>query len=193
MNIWTHGSLPSTATADPFYDDFGSNYTESDYITYNSTGSSTPSGFNGFIASGQSFMVNTVNGVNQTYTVEFRNNMRDKSNDNSQFFRTINDPRSEEKHRIWLDLVSDNQSTSRILLGYVEGATDGRDRMYDAITDNQAFYSLIENKAFVIQGRGLPFNDSDIIPLGFKSVSQWNYIIAIADLDGMFDQNNQTI
>lgn len=194
VNIWTHGSLPSTGTADPFYDDFGSNYTESDYITYNSSGSSSGAGtFNGYIAAGQSFMVNTVNGVNQTYTVEFRNNMRDKSYDNSQFFRTINTTRSEDKHRIWLDLVSDSQATSRILLGYIEGATTERDRMFDAITDNQAFYSLIGNKSFVIQGRGLPFNDSDIIPLGVKINAQGSHYIAIAETDGLFETEDQII
>ena len=191
VNIWTHGNLPSNVEVDPFYDNFGSNYTANDYITHNGTGTTSgPSGFNGEIAAGQSFMVNMLNGGTATQQIEFRNNMRDKAYDNSQFYRNDQD---EEKHRIWLDLVSENELTTRVLVGYVEGATQQRDRLYDAITDSQNFYSLIDNEKFVIQGRELPFNDSDAIPLGLNLSSQNNYTIGIAAIDGLFETENQTI
>ncbi|QRM88540.1 choice-of-anchor D domain-containing protein [Lacinutrix sp. WUR7] len=189
VNIWTHGNLPSNGTIDPFYDNFGSNYTANDYITHNGTGTTNgPSGFNGDIAAGQSFMVNMLNTSNDK--VEFKNDMRNKAYVNSDFFRN---EQVDEKHRIWLDLVSENASTTRILVGYVDHATQQRDRLYDAITDNQNFYSLIDNENFVIQGRALPFDDADSIPLGLHVPSQNNHTIAIAAIDGLFETENQTI
>ncbi|RBP34817.1 hypothetical protein DFR65_101717 [Oceanihabitans sediminis] len=190
VNIWTHGTLPSSAIPDPFYEDFVYNYTSNDYITYNGTGTTSgPSGFNGYIAAGQSFMVNMNNGPATTLPIEFRNNMRDKSYDNTQFYRNG----SIEKHRIWLDLAPENQPASRILVGYVENATQERDRLYDAITDTQNFYSLINNERFVIQGRALPFQDTDVVPIGVKIASPGNYTFAIAYVDGLFETENQNI
>ena len=84
-------------------------------------------------------------------TITFNNAMRSRDYDNSNFFRTSD---VNEKHRIWLDLASENGGVDRILLGYVNNATQERDRMYDAITSNkegfQNFYSIIEEKPFVI-------------------------------------------
>lgn len=191
VNIWTHGTLPSKAIPDPFYDNFGSNYTTNDYITHNGTGTTSgPSVFNGKIAAGQSFMVNMVNGPAVTQPIEFRNNMRNITHNNSQFYKT---KQPDEKHRIWLDLVSQNTETTRILIGYILNATFERDRVFDAITDNSNFYSLIVNENFVIQGRPLPFTDTDVIHLGVKITSQGNHIIAIAAIDGLFETGNQTI
>ncbi|HLV13656.1 MAG TPA: T9SS type A sorting domain-containing protein, partial [Xanthomarina sp.] len=190
VNIWTHGTLPSSAIPDPFYEDFVYNYTADDYITYNGTGTTNgPLGFNGNIASGQSFMVNMINGPAATQQIEFRNHMRDKSFDNSQFYRMG----GAEKHRIWLDLAPENRPATRILVGYVEHATQERDRLYDAITDTQGFYSLIQDERFVIQGRALPFVDTDVVPLGVTIASQGAYTIAIAAIDGIFETENQTI
>ncbi|WP_299225293.1 choice-of-anchor D domain-containing protein [uncultured Psychroserpens sp.] len=209
VNIWTHGVLPSSAIPDPFYEqNNGFNYDENDYITYNGTGTTSgPLGFNGFIAAGQSFMVNMVNGVaDNTQTATFTNSMRSRTYDNSQFYRSSSTSNNQnntivnqEKHRIWLDFASesDNSSTDRILLGYVPNATYERDRLYDAFDsfyeDEQSFYSLIENDYFVIQGRALPFNDNDVIPLGYHSTTSGNYTIAIHAVDGLFYTEDQEI
>ncbi len=192
VNLWTHGTLPNSGYSDPFYDDFGSNYTASDYITYNGLGSTAGIG-DLYIGAGQSFMVNMNDGPSAaSLPVEFKNDMRRKDFDNSQFYRNSN-TRNQNKHRIWLDFVSDVQPTNRILVGYAEAATNERDRMYDAITDNQAFYSLIGDKRFVIQGKGLPFNDYDVIPLGVKINAQGNHYIALAETDGLFEIGDQII
>jgi hypothetical protein len=101
-----------------------------------------------------------------------------------------------EKHRIWLDLISETQGTNRILVGYAENATMGRDRMYDAIADvqgSQGFYSTIDDKGFTIQGRALPFMNTDVIPLGMQLIVDGSYHIAIGALDGLFETENQTI
>ncbi|PNQ74929.1 hypothetical protein C1T31_01995 [Hanstruepera neustonica] len=197
VNLWTHGNPPSTAIGDPFYYDFGSNYTESDYLTYNGMGASSGPG-DLYIASGQSFMVNMLDTAPSGSNIVFNNSMRGVGHDNSQFYKSSSQTRTTnyrdlEKHRVWLDFVPENQPTNRILIGYAQNATQDRDRMFDAIADNLNFYSLIENNAFVIQGLGLPFNDSDVIPLGYKSHARGNYTIAIAAVDGMFDSTSQPI
>jgi hypothetical protein len=124
----------------------------------------------------------------------FSNTMRGVNHDNSQFYKLNKSQkdiefRNSEKHRIWLDLVSENQPLNRILVGYAQGATQDRDHMFDAIADNLNFYSLISDTEFVIQGRSLPFDDNDVIPIGFKSNAQGSYHIAIAVLDGIFESN----
>ncbi|WP_452219019.1 choice-of-anchor D domain-containing protein [Lacinutrix undariae] len=196
VNLWTHGNAPSEAVIDPFYADFGSNYTETDYIAYNATGAGNGPG-NIEIAAGQSFMVNILETVPTTSQIEFTNTMRHKNYDNSQFYRTSEiNYATAEKHRIWLDLISENQGTNRILVGYIDGATQERDRMYDAVassTGNQNLYSLINNTPFIIQGRDVNFNDTDVVPLGVELVNSGIYNIAIATVDGLFDTENQDI
>ena len=205
ISLWTHGSPPSSAISDPFYEsNNGFNYDPNDYITANATGTTSgPTGvvFNGFIASGQSFMVNTINGPQTTnLDISFTNAMRNKDYDNTNFFRTstltgFNDADiPEEKHRIWLDLISENYGVDRILIGYTANATIDRDRLYDAIStskgDIQNFYSIIDNTPFVIQGRGLPFTETDRIPIGIISAGTDNYTIQINAVDGLFESQD---
>ncbi|MBU2940931.1 T9SS sorting signal type C domain-containing protein [Lacinutrix sp. C3R15] len=193
INIWTHGTLPNASITDPYYYDFAANYDENDYLTYNSAGSSAgPSTFNGDIAAAQSFMVNMVDGAAASETVTFNNSLRDISLNNSEFYRTANT----EKHRIWLDLVPEDQPARRILVGYVENATMQVDRMYDAqseLDSNKNFYSVISNEAYKIQGRALPFVDTDVIPLGINATSASNYTIALFAVDGLFENSEQNI
>ena len=89
-------------------------------------------------------------------------------------------------------MVSPTNQTTRTLVAYVEGATEGKDRMFDALTDYksaQNFYSLIDDQIMTIQGRGLPFNQEDRVPLGVKIPSNGIYKIAIATVDGLFSSN----
>ena len=193
INIWTHGTLPSAAISDPFYNDYAYNYTSSDYITYNSSGASTgPDTFGGYIGAGQGFFVlmNNTN-VAATENVTFNNTMRSSAYDNAQFFRT-----SDEAGRIWLDLIASNGSTVRNLVAYVVGATNNRDRMFDAITSeklNFNLYSTIGNEIMKIQGRTLPFDQEDRVPMGIKVSQNGNYTIGIGAVDGFFTNGNQNI
>ena len=126
--------------------------------------------------------------------VVFNNSMRSKTFGNNQFFRSANII-SSEKSRIWLDFISPTQ-TNRILVGYSNEATNDVDRMYDAFTDykpSQNFYSLIDNNPYLIQGKALPFQETDTVPIGIKVPSNGNYSIAIATVDGLFANNGQTI
>lgn len=197
VRIWTHGNLPSTLFPNPFYNSFVYNYTANDYIVHNGTGTiSGPSGFNGYIAAGQGFFILMEDGpADATQYVTFNNSMRNKTYNNSQFYRNANtNLDSIEKHRIWLDLIDANSQTSRTLLGYVEGATANKDRLFDAYTSTGNYlniYTLIDSQTMGIQGRALPFDENDQVPLGFTAPTAGNYSIAIAGVDGLF--NTQTI
>ena len=193
VKIWTHGTLPNSAIADPFYDSYVYNYTPGDYITYNSSGTSSgPGVFNGNIAAGQGFFVLMNHTTASTSeNVSFNNTMRSSAYDNSQFFRTTN-----ESGRIWLDLIASNGSNIRNLVAYVDGATNNRDRLFDAITDDKLslnLYSTIGEKQMTIQGRALPFDQQDRVPMGIKVPQNGNYSIGIGILDGFFLSESQNI
>ena len=203
--LWTH-QQGLVSSVDPYYYDFGLNYSAAaNYVLYNALGvSSGPVSFNGKIASGQGFFVLMSDGLTGTNNVTFKNSMRYAATplatyDNSQFFRTSQSSEAtigeEEKHRIWLDIVSPQGDSNRTLIGYVESATNDKDRLYDAITslDNSlkiVSYLNFENpQEFIIHGRGLPFNENDTIRLGVVIPSNGTYKIGIGSLDGMFSEN----
>lgn len=200
INLWTHGTLP-VSSVDPFYADFVYNYTAADYITYNVSGvSSGPGTFNGYIGAGQSFFVlmNHTSAAT-TETVTFNNSMRSSSYSNSQFYRTSQDSIlvEPERNRIWLDLIKSSDNTNRrTLVGYIEGATNAKDRLFDALSDEKMdfnIYSLLDNETQIIQGRALPFDSNDTVPLGVSIPQNGGYQIGIAAVDGLFADVNQKI
>lgn len=201
VHIWTHGSAIGTYS-DSFYDDFALNYNQNDYITYNLTGISNPNPtFAGYIGAGQGFFVLALND-SETNSVTFNNAMRSISHDNSNFYRLNSDNNSNidysniERHRIWLNLISSDggsNTASSTLVGYIEGATQAKDRLFDAFTfenNTMSLYSIIDNHRMVIQGRQLPFNDDDLVPLGVDIKQDGNYTIAISNVDGLFSGDN---
>ena len=200
VRLWTHGTLP-TSTVDPFYNNFVYNYTASDYIAINGAGATSGPGTLSVIGGGQGFFVLMNPGSATTSTATFNNAMRNIGYSNSQFYRSANVAHAEvggdiERHRIWLDLVSPTNVTTRTLVAYVEGATSDKDRMFDALTDYknaQNFYSLIGDQVMTIQGKGLPFVQEDTVPLGVKTPANGIYKIAIGAIDGLFTENNQNI
>jgi hypothetical protein len=76
-------------------------------------------------------------------------------------------------------------------VGYVAEATLGLDRMYDAfknIANEKNIYSLSEDETLIIQGRPTPFDQNDQVPIGVTILSAGDYKIAIAAVDGLFEQ-----
>ncbi|RAR47546.1 choice-of-anchor L domain-containing protein [Flavobacterium lacus] len=190
IRIWTHGTLPSAANGNPFYASFGYNYSSADYIIHNGTGTVTgPATYDGYIPAGQSFFVLMNDGAEATSNVVFTNSMRVTAN-NTQFYRSSNQTLSaQDSGRIWLDLINPANMVCRTLIGYVEGATNEKDRIYDTytkISGSTFFYSLIGNEKNSIQGRSVPFEIEDVVPVGFKANAEGNYTIAIAAVDGIF-------
>ncbi len=155
----------------------------SSYATYTLAGetftdtSATP---NGTIQVGQGFLVTPI-----ATTLSFTNTMRVANNDN-QFFKT---KKTIEKNRIWLNLTDSAGAFSQTLVSYMTNATQGVDVGIDGkyINDSKiALTSNINNVEYTIQGRPLPFDPSDVVPLNFKTDKAGNYTIAIDHKDGFF-------
>ncbi|MBO6654884.1 MAG: T9SS type A sorting domain-containing protein [Psychroserpens sp.] len=196
--LWTHSSAPSNAVTDPFYGDYVYNYNPNDYIAYNLTGS-TPAGFNGFIAAGQAFFVLMDHAAPSPSNLEFNNLMRSGVYDNNQFYRSEDSEsptNTAEKHRIWLDLINQNNQAVSTLVGYVTNATNDEDRLFDGdyfSGSNMSIYSMITDRKFLIQGRSLPFIETDLVPLGINIPQTGSYVIAINQVDGLFNDEDQNI
>ena len=152
----------------------------------------------GKIASGQAFFIeaNTALGSGN-YTATFRNNMRVAGN-NDQFFRMASSdtvvPSGIEKHRIWLNISNTTGAYDEMLLGYIQGATNEIDNLYDGKTfpagNVVGLYSLLNDVKLSIQGRALPFSNDEIIPLGFTTTIAGNFAIQLEDFDGVFENEN---
>jgi hypothetical protein len=169
-------------------------------LTFNFTGTTCCPAFPAdlFIASGQGFFVQMVDGSAGSDFVTFNNSLRSASYTNANFYRqtesneiqTEFDVTNLERNRIWLDIVNQNSISERMLLGYIEGATMEKDSFFDCVTQNMGamgIYSLLNDVRFSIQGRALPFNDEDVVPIGVEIPNSGSYSIAIAGLDGLFE------
>ena len=202
VHIWTHG-IAIGNNGDSFYDDFVYTYSVNDYITYNFSGTNTytDESFGGKIGSGQSFFVLALtDGENGSNSVTFNNSMRSSAHSNTAFYRTADENVSNssaiERNRIWLNLVDQNGSISSMLVGYIEGATQEKDRLFDAFTrevNEINLYSKIGDQRMIIQGRALPFDENDQVPLGAVIPQPGEYTIAIRNVDGLFLDENQAI
>jgi hypothetical protein len=184
--LWTHNS-PINANV----------YTQNDYAVYNLMGgvgtkAATNGGVNisipnGNIAAGEGFFIHAL----QSGSATFKNSMRLLSN-NDQFFR--NQQSLNDKHRLWLDVSNDQGAYKQTLIGYAEEATYGKDRGFDGTFVDGGnvvgLYSLIGNEKYSIQGRPMPFDDQDQVPLGFSSTIGGAFTIKLSQFDGLFaDQN----
>ncbi|NHM04532.1 GEVED domain-containing protein [Flavobacterium celericrescens] len=199
IKLWSHGTLPSAVTIDPFYNNYAQNYTVADYVTYNFLGPITP-GFDGNIGAGQGFFVLMNHSSSATTeNVTFNNSMRSNGYRNDLFFKNSNTTTNapEEKSRIWLDLVSPTNSASRTLVGYANGATNTLDRLYDApalgVKSTFELFSKTGTNQLSIQGRSLPFDTNDQVPLGITIPQNGIYTIAIGTTDGIFANSSQPI
>jgi len=137
---------------------------------------------NDVIQTGQGFFVEA-NG-NGT-ALEFNNAMR-VDDHGDQFFRTAT---TVERNRIWLNATGANGLFSQTMVGYMSDATNGFDAAIDGkyINDGAiALTSLVEATPYAIQGRSLPFDATDIVPMQFKATAAGNYSIALDHVDGLF-------
>ncbi|PKH66906.1 hypothetical protein CXF59_13395 [Flavobacterium sp. ALD4] len=176
-------------------------YTSDDYAAWNSTGGlktyeaandildRVPSGK---IAAGQAFFATSIASGKQAV---FENIMRlDKAGDildNSQFFKINSNSKTSntiEKNRLWLNLTNTQGAFKQTLIGYIKGATNEYDNVYDGVSFNGNayidFYSVQNSKNYAIQGRALPFDGNDIVPLGYKTTIVGEFKIAIDEVDG---------
>ena len=197
--FWTHNTAP--AVTDPTKPNIYA-YTSNDYAVFNLSGSvatreaisdptANPSDNipTGSIASGQGFFVKALTDT----PIKFTNSMRVATAGNSQFFKT--DKTTGVRDRLWLNFKNAKGAFKQVLIGYFDEATNSFDNNYDATTLNGNpyvdFYSVNETKKLTIQGRALPFENSDLIPLGYRSTIDGEFTIAIDHTEGILD--GQTI
>ena len=141
---------------------------------------------NDVIRTGQGFLVEaTATGT----TLEFNNSQRTADNAN-QFFRTTsaNTTTAIERNRMWLNLTNDSGDFHQMAVGYITDATQGVDRFDGKFFNDGAISlnSIVNNEKYVIQGRALPFDDTDVVPLSLTVTTAGNYTISIDHLDGFF-------
>lgn len=200
LYFWTHNtSRTLNNTSTKFI------YTSDDYATYNFTGGvatataakstdingdgigdgTLPSGK---IAAGQSFFV--VSKIDGNFT--FTNSQRVSAvGANSQFFKQTNTDKTAgiEKNRVWLNLTNDGGAFKQLLVGYLTGATNDFDNLYDGVSLNGNayidFFSINNSGNYTIQGRKLPFDEADEVPLGYKSTIAGTFQISIEKTDGV--------
>ena len=191
LYFWTHNTSPASTGTGTYA------YSSADYAVYSLTGSTATSNGatsaqgnkiapTGKIATGQAFFMKP---SATTIKAVFTNDMRVGAN-NNQFFKTT-DSEDTDKNRLWLNMTNSQGSFKQVLIGYVDGATNDWDFNYDGptISGNSFvdFYSINDTKKLTVQGRALPFEKSDLVPLGYVTKIEGNFTIAIDHADGFFN------
>ncbi len=219
LYFWTHNTDPQLA-GNITNGSAGSGalaYTSDDYASYNGTGGvgATDSGVStaaavssggnknipsGKIAAGQGFFASSLLSPSGS-SIVFNNDIRvaGTSGNNSQFFKTTNTKTKTtntiEKDRIWLDLSNAQGAFKQTLVGYITDATNDYDDRFDGESlDGNTFidfYSVLQNKNLTIQGRALPFDENDLVSLGFRSSIDGTFTINIDQADGLL--TNQAV
>lgn len=164
----------------------------SSYATYTTAGGVKSGGDslnivpNGVIQIGEGFIVKAT-----STSLQFNNGQR-VANNADQFLRNANI----ERHRIWLNLSDSVSNVNQMMVSYMTGATQGIDAAIDGrfFGDTPtALNSIVNNEEFAVQGRSLPFEATDVVPLAFKAANAGNYSIAIDHVDGLFTGGAQAI
>lgn len=197
---------PSTISADMFITENGlsealyfwrktNNAATTSYATYTLAGGAGTSANagdpnnlepNGTIQVGQGFIAKATSG-----TLSFNNGMR-TGNNAGQFLRAA----QIERNRIWINLTNASGVFSQAMVSYMTGATQGVDAGIDGLyfNDSQiALTSMIGAAEYSVQGRALPFDGTDAVPLGFKVTAAGNYTIGLDHFDGLFENESQGI
>ena len=171
-----------------------------DYASWNLSGgtASTNSGAgnisqpNGYIASGQGFFAKGLTSGTALYT----NAMR-RAGNNKNFYRTTasNADESElDRSRYWLNITNTEGAFKQALVAYVETATLGLDRLFDGdlveLGNVVSLYTKVDTNKLSIQGRPLPFEVSDMVPLSYKTTIASTYSIDMPQYDGLFTEQH---
>lgn len=208
--FWTHNTAIRNKTGNVNEGSGDLVFIQDDYASFNRTGGvgtvaksdpdklpGNPNIPNGMIAAGQSFFTTSTAAAGTLVT--FNNDMRVGTGylNNSQFFRTKASEKNNvvsDKSRIWLNLTNKQNAFKQTLVGYIDGATNDFDTAFDGLSFNANaiinFYSVNNAANYVIQGRALPFEQNDLVPLGYSSTVEGEFAISIDNLDGLFTTQN---
>jgi hypothetical protein len=176
LYFWTHNTADSV----------GDN-TQDDYVLWNGTGSTgsctgciAPTGN---IASGQGFFAQALASGSAIFT----NSMR-ISGSNDHFYKGQKQTSTTiEENRIWLNLTGE-QKFSQLLIGFMDDATDGFDRLFDGPRlDGGAaisFSSVLNDKPYGILGKAF-MKKEEIIQLSINAKIVGDFKISIGKLEGL--------
>ena len=165
----------------------GGNWSTEEYKVWNSTGS--VNGAPATISTGQGFFVV----ANAAGTLTFNNALRVTSGNNT-FLR----PNADNLDKVWLNLLSNTNVRSQILLGFNGICTDGYDMQYDARRFNSGnTVSLSSNgigtntNNLAIQTRGLLTDTDTTIPLNVVTTDDaiTSLTISIDHFENLADTN----
>ncbi|MEM6642554.1 MAG: T9SS type A sorting domain-containing protein [Bacteroidota bacterium] len=153
--------------------------TNADYITASTiaTVNGSAKNFEGYIGSAQGFFIKAnTNNADVSFTEGMRVN---GNNADANFFR------SAQIEGVKLSISSsDNTLFNELFVGFLEDATEGVDRLYDApkfISSNPLqFYSLIEDNKYAIQG--LPLSEGSATELVYNAELAGEYTLKVEDL-----------
>lgn len=170
------------------------NSENSSYATYTTAGGVENAGGgssivpNGILQVGQGFLVKST-----STNLVFTNAMR-VSNTENQFLRSNQEiTNSVERHRVWLNMSNPSGNMGQLMVAYMAGSTNGIDPAIDGkyINDSPNYFStVLENEAYIIQGRSLPFTASDVVPLEFSTTQSGTFSISLAEFDGLFEDTS---
>jgi hypothetical protein len=141
---------------------------------------------NGFIQVGQGFIAQAAS------TQLSFNNLQRVGDNSGRFLRNA----EVERHRIWLSLSNSVSGINKMMVAYMTGATQSVDAAIDGRYFNDsptALNSLVNSEEFTIQGRALPFDAADIVPLAFKTINAGDYTITLDHFDGLFSADQDIL
>ncbi|RXR22438.1 hypothetical protein [Flavobacterium stagni] len=202
---------PSTLDIAQFYSDNASNVeptlyfwrktnnaTKPSYCTWNmdtdtfvDNGEAYTESPNGIIQVGQGFFVEAKGSAT---SVVFNNTQRVGNNANQMFKTQGVATQNTEKHRIWLNITSGNDFAQAVV-GYFSNGTLAADATDSKLFNdgNLALTTLIGTSQYVVNGRPVPFDAADVVPMSYKATTPGMMTIAIDRVDGLFTGGSQAI
>lgn len=133
-----------------------------------------------YIATGQGFFIpGNANGQ-----AVFKNSHRVMGNNTNSFNR------EKPVDRYWLDLISQDNRYGQTLVGYLEEATNARDKDIDAPPflsgqETIELYTILDQERLIIQGRA-PFEQEDVVSLGYSLAEAGTYTLKLSGFEGLF-------
>lgn len=142
---------------------------------------------NGTIKVGQGFIVKVKSSAANP-TVKFTNSMKANDNYVDIFLKSEEEI---ERHKFYINMTNDQGIFSQILLGFAaDGASDVDDNDAEYIGDSPiAISSLINDTAYTIQAKELPFVATQEFALRFQTSVAGTYNLALEDVTGIFVEN----
>lgn len=141
---------------------------------------------------GQGFIVKTKKGQGKTltFTNSYRMDAATDADDYNNIFIRSQQQQEIERHKLWLNLTNEEGVFSEVLLGFASDALDEKDKNDgEYIGDSPvALTSIIEDIAYTIQAKSLPFNASSEFALKVQVSTAGTYNIALRNTSGMFNE-----